>query len=243
MAGPEEVRAEKRRAMGPELGELHFHLSNELADLWIHWKDLLYLFGTEAARVALLNEAAGAFFGRTEYLMWSETLLHICRISDAAETFAKSKNPKPNLSVRALPTFIDDEIVRQEVELFVARVVDTTEFARDWRNRRLAHHERPPLNGTPPTPLALANRDLVDDALNALGDVLNLVAVRHDYATQSYDSSGELGRSVRHLVNYLEQGLALEHERRARRQAERATAEAQEAARQREQGASESAAT
>jgi hypothetical protein len=203
----EGARAEKRQAMGQKLGELHYHLANELHDLWFFWKDLLELFGKDQQRVDVLNESAGAFFGRLEREMWLATFLHLARLTDREQVAGKD-----TLSVCALPSFIDDEGFRREVEAAVEVAKERTKFARDWRNRRVAHTERPPLDDSPAKSLPTANRPLVEAALAALGNVLNLVETRFTGIPMGYGSGAESGRGVRHLVYYLEKGLASERE-------------------------------
>jgi hypothetical protein len=232
--GPEEIRAEKRQAMGKKLGELHYHLANELHDLWWFWKDLLELFGKDQKRIDLLNEAAGGFFGRLEREMWLATLLHLSRMTDREQVAGKD-----TLSVRALPSLIDDEGLRREVEAAIELAKERTQFARDWRNRQIAHTERPPLDDTPANSLPIANRPLVEAALAALGNVLNLVETRFSGIPMSYGSGGQFGRGVRHLVHYLELGLASERETVAANRSARQAAEG--SATQPSEGGSEAA--
>jgi len=169
----QEVRDQSVAAMGKPLGELYFALRNELAWLHIKWKDFVTLFADKDA-VNLLNDAALGFFRRVQDMMWEDTLLHLCRLTDPPKSARKD-----TLTIRQLPQMVTDAALSKLLQELADDACDKTKFARDWRNRRLAHKELPPLDGSPSAPLATATRQHVDEALLAITSAVN--CVEHHY--------------------------------------------------------------
>ena len=132
----EEVKEGHIAAMGPSLGPLYHELWNECAWLHMKWHQYVELFGTSPKRIDLLNGAASMFFRIVQDTLWDDTLLHLARLTDRPET-----GRKPNLTVKRFPALVDDPDVRNEVEGLVNRADEKTAFARDWRNRRIAHRD------------------------------------------------------------------------------------------------------
>lgn len=159
----EEVRSAKIAAMPGPLGELHYELWNQVVWLHIKWREYRAFFGKDRETVEFLNEVAPAFFHHLQRVLWDDVLLHLCRLTDPPKSAGKD-----NLSLTCLPPAVPDLRLRGEVEALVDLCQQRTAFARDWRNRRLAHTELPPLNGAKTTALAAASRQHVEDALNAI---------------------------------------------------------------------------
>ena len=164
----EEVRQQKIAAMGEELGTLHYELWNEIA--WIHakWKQYLDLYGGSPERLQLLNRAAPHFFYFLQGILFDDVLLHLCRLTDPPESRGKQ-----NLTIRRLREAIDDEEFRGEVRVLIEEACNKTEFARDRRNRQLAHRDLLTARREHPEPLAPATRERVEDALEGLRNVMN----------------------------------------------------------------------
>jgi hypothetical protein len=72
-----------------------------------------------------------------------------------------------NLTIQRIPPLVD-VAVKQKLKALVDLAVDKTGFAREWRNRRLAHMALPPLPGDVANPLANAIRQHVEDSVPAL---------------------------------------------------------------------------
>lgn len=205
----EEARAEYERVMGTELGAVYALLWQELA--WIHskWGEYVVIFGTSPERVALLNEAAPSFGRLIQDTLWDGVLLHIARLTDPAVSFGK-----PNLSLLAMANLIDRPATKAKVETQIQACMVSAAFARDWRNRSIAHKDMG-VAMEAGVPLAMASRALVRKALEDLAAVLDLVS--HDYigSTSFFDSGPEIGGALE-LLYVLNDGLAVQRERRAR---------------------------
>src|SRR5512144_2855527 len=101
------IRARKLTAMGPELGQLHYELWNELA--WIHakWKQYHRLYGTSDDTVALLNKTAPSFFYLLGSILLDDVLLHIARLTDPPDLGGHT-----NLTLQCLPPAVHEAPLR-----------------------------------------------------------------------------------------------------------------------------------
>lgn len=177
----DEAEAELTAAMGPELGAVVHQLSNELVAVLDDWREYRQLFGTSEKRIDLLARAANRFFGVLQETLFETTLLHIARLTDAPEP-----GRKPALTIRRLESLITDPVLRGSVSHRVSRALKCAQFARDWRNRHIAHRDLLLALDKPTDPLAVASRKRVQVALDAIANVLNhlhmhYLQFRHDY--------------------------------------------------------------
>src|SRR5262249_36780520 len=156
----EQVRDNMVAAMPALLGELHYALHHEVAWLHVKWTDFRGLFARSPETIELLNAAAPAFFQELQRMMWEDVLLHLFRLTDPPQSVGHD-----NLTLQRLPKLISDQNLLSQVKPLVDRAVQRTKFARDWRNRRLAHKELPPPAGQPAQALAPASRQDVEGAL------------------------------------------------------------------------------
>lgn len=167
---PEEVEQQHLSILGPDLGPVFHALYNDLAWLHVVWQEYRELFADSEARVDLLNRAAPLFFYIVQEALWEDTLLGLCRLTDRPEPGGKSA-----LTLRRLPLLTSDARLRTVLEALVDKAVKSTEFARDWRNRRIAHRDLFLSVSEEAAPLAGASRLLVEEALKAVDAVMNAV--------------------------------------------------------------------
>jgi hypothetical protein len=196
----EESRQHCIKAMGDQLGQLYYALYNELAWLNLKWGEYVELFGTKPSRIDLLNSAAGDFFRIVQDGMWEESLLHVARITDSPRTAGKD-----NLSIRALPELVSDVKIRDEVQKAVEAALTSSEFARDWRNRHIAHKDLKLALADGAAPLKSASR----------AEVLNAVSRSYMDSTTVYEGLGARNGAVS-LLYVLRDGLKVEQDRRER---------------------------
>jgi hypothetical protein len=205
----DEVTASYKEVMGHELGGIFHELRNQTISLYWNWSEYVELFGSTSARVDILNKAAGSFFFIVQNALWRDTLLHVCRLTDAAKTTGKA-----NLSIRCLPDLVDLEKAPRTKEL-VQMAVDRSEFARDWRNRRLSHYDLQVALGRAAEPLAPASREHVREAITALGELVNYLSLQYRGSTTIFDLP-ESGGSAKSLLYVLREGIEAECARRNR---------------------------
>jgi len=163
----EEVENEHLQVLGPELGRLYHRLYNECAWLQIKWAQYVELFGSKSERIDLLNRAAALFFRVVQDSLWEDTLMHLARLTDPEQ----SGPGKENLTLRRLPALVCDEL-RDDVGSLVNEAVNATAFARDWRNRHIAHRDLALALEEGARPLEPASRASVKEAIAAVSSVL-----------------------------------------------------------------------
>jgi hypothetical protein len=164
----DESRADSVAKMGAALGNIRYELFSQIALLHIRWKSYRAFFAGSQGIIDLLNATAPSFFYDLERIMWEDVLLHLCRVTDPQETMKKG-----NLTIQRLAPLVSNLIVKKELEILIDTAIAKTAFARDWRNRRLAHTALPPMPGEVAKPLATASRQHVEEALAAIRAVMN----------------------------------------------------------------------
>jgi len=190
----EQVRAAKIAAMGGLLAELHYAL-------WMKWKEYRALYGTNPETIDLLNQAAPAFFHHLQSVLWEDVLLHLCRLTDPVKSAGKD-----NLTLACLPAAITEPPIQRKVQSLVEIAQQKTAFARDWRNRRLAHKELPPTSQEPVS-LALASRRHVEEALAAIRDAMNCIENHYENSPVRYEDVIEPLGGAASLLSCLRKGV------------------------------------
>jgi hypothetical protein len=207
--GPEEVKQRYMTAMGKDLGQLFYLLWNECA--WIHWKwsENVILFGSKPERVDLLNQTAPAFFKLVQDVMWDDVLLHLCRLTDRAKSCGKD-----TLTLQRLPSLVSPAM-RNDVHSRLQEAIRKSEFARDWRNRHIAHRDLSHALNKHAEPLAPASRRTVKDAIDAIVHLLHYVEEQHCGSTTFYEGISPLG-NAESLLCVLRDGVNADSSRRQR---------------------------
>jgi len=162
---------EKRNiaAMGEPLGRPYTVLFHEVSALHLYWKEFLELFGTNEKRIERLNRSAPGFFRMLQEQQFETNMLHIARLTDSPKSVGKE-----NLTIRMLPHLITDALFKQAVSGLVEEARKKTEFCREWRNQRFAHHDLMlAINDGEARQLPSASKVKVNAALASLSDVLN----------------------------------------------------------------------
>jgi hypothetical protein len=169
----DETREHYEVAMGADLGNVYYLLWNELTELHLKWAEYRSVFGTNAERIALLNKAASSFFGLSQRVLWHDILLTLCRFTDPWKTAGRE-----TLSLNAMPALIDDFAYRTSVMNAIKAIDPKVAFARDWRNRYLAHRDRELALDIAAEPLAPASRAAVQEVLDAITNLLGDIESR-----------------------------------------------------------------
>jgi hypothetical protein len=194
--------------MGEPLGTQYAALWQEVVRLHMYWAEYVELFGTKPTRIDLLNRAARSFFRMLQDELWESRLLHIARITDPPTSVGE----KTNLTLRNLPNLIDDKKLKAQVDGLIKVLLEKTKFARDWRNRVLAHLDLDLALDQPAKPLLNGSRLEVNDALKAIADVMNIVAAHYldegETAFHLFDQTGGADALLYVLDNGLEADAA-----------------------------------
>lgn len=203
----EQVEQQYVNSLGSGLGRIFHRLANECS--WLHWKwgEYVTLFGSKPERIDLLNESAGAFFRIVQDSLWEDVLLHIARLTDAPSSAGKD-----NLTLRRLPPLVVPE-VRAEVDRLLNECMEESAFARDWRNRHIAHRDLLLALDEGTVPLTHASRLVVGTALESIARLLNSIESHYRKSEVAYELASPL-ENAESLLYVLRDGL----EARKRRQ-------------------------
>lgn len=198
----DEVRAEYISSMGEDLGASFYELYRKLVELHILWQQYRQPFGGDTETVHLLNRTSGLFFKIVQDELWDSVLLGVSRLTDPPAT-GKNKN----LTIQSLAPLIEDAGLRAEIQSLCEKALDAAEFAREHRNKRIAHQDHDYLSGRGSNPLGGICRNLVEQMLAALRAVLNHLDGHLRDCTVMYekfvDESG--ARLLVHKLRKLEQ--------------------------------------
>jgi hypothetical protein len=209
----EEARRERMAVMGDLLGSQFDALWQQLVLVKSKWNEFLALFGTNEKRIELLNASAPHFFGLLQTIMWEDIVLHMARLTDPPNTFGR--RDRANLTVRALPELIDSIARRDEISQQLERAIQATEFARDWRNRHIAHRDLDLALERNAEPLTAATRQSVREAFEALQSVMNAVEA-HYFDSETYYEVWDSPGGALNLLHHLHHGLQYAKEREKR---------------------------
>jgi hypothetical protein len=110
--------------------------------------------------------------------------------------------------LRRLASLIDPPF-DLEIKKRVSVAIRKSEFAREWRDRHIAHRDLHLALGESPKPLPAVSRKRIKDAIEAITAVLNAIDGHYCKANTGYEFSAVLGNAETLL-------RALEEVRRAR---------------------------
>jgi len=164
----------------------------------------------------MLNKAAPAFFYRVQITFERELMLGVCRITDPVRT-----GKKENLTVLQLEQLLEQrppELIKA-VRVRAKAASDASAFARDWRNRWLAHKDLElSVEAPSAAPLLAATLGKIDAALTAVDDVLKSVSSAFKSSTSGFRGIAEFGGSTS-LIRVIDEGLRARDQRTAQIQA------------------------
>lgn len=196
----DEVRSEYISSMGQELGASFYELYRKLVELHVLWQQYRQLFGGDPDTVHLLNRTSGLFFKIVQDELWDSVLLGVSRMTDPPTT------GKKNLTIQSLPPLISDTGLQGEVQNLCDKALVAAEFAREHRNKRIAHQDHDYLSNRSSDPLSGISRKLIEEMLAALRAVLNRLDLHFRDSTVMYedfvDESG--ARVLVHKLRKLE---------------------------------------
>jgi hypothetical protein len=193
------VKAEYIRMMGPDLGLLYFELEEDAEWLRHKWREFQELFGGGPKRIELLNIVAPNFFYFLMKLLFEDTMLHLSRLTDPPKSAGKE-----TLTVMRLAELIHDPGFKTLVQDQAAQTKKSSEFARQWRNERLAHTDLLSLRKGMASTLPTVNTTKIDDAVKSIRDLLNVVGKQYS-VLPSVTISDPWG--AKSLVYYLEKAV------------------------------------
>jgi hypothetical protein len=206
----EEVLERYKEILGEEFGILFYTLHNEYTWLVAKWQQFQMLYETNPERIEIMNKTAPFFFRVVQFTIWESIVLQIARLIDPPQSVGKN-----NLTIKRLPIYIDNEPKKKALELLIEIAESSTSFARDWRNRHIAHRDLNLATNIPVTKLAEANKQITESALKSLSDVLGFIHREYFNTQFLYELGSYLGDAESVLV-LLRDGWEADQQRRDR---------------------------
>jgi len=177
-----EVRDTYVNAMGEGLGSVFHELWAELVWLHVKWDEFKVLYIVKPSRVDLLNRTTGMFFAMIQAVLWEDILLHMARLMDPPRSAGKE-----TLTFKRLSGLMPTDELRASLQPLIHEAGAKTEFARDWRNRRIAHRDLNHVLDPRAKPLETARVEEVDEGLRSLAAALNCLHLTYFGSELNFD--------------------------------------------------------
>jgi hypothetical protein len=216
----DEVRASYIREIGSEVGPFYHRLRNHAIHLHFRWHEYVELYGKDQIEFDIMNATAPHFFAAVQDIWWQSILLGISRFADSDRVAGRA-----TLSLRSFMKFpIIGSI--EGMGALADDALSKAKFAKDWRNRIIAHTDLHHDLDRAASPLAHASRVNVRESLAAIASVIDAVEFRFMKATTYWgdSQSGDGGHLLRQLKIY----RRIERERKERIRTGQATADDQD---------------
>lgn len=160
-----------QKLLGREFGQVFYELHAAWLLALARYVEFDRLFGSPK-HVEHLNAIGGGFFGDVQYIFWDDLILRLCRLTDPVGT-----GNKRNLTIQIVPKLCRANL-RAEIQGGVERAVEAAGFARDHRNRRIAHEDYDLALRRDAEPLPAASLENAKKSLDYIHAVLDTVYVR-----------------------------------------------------------------
>jgi hypothetical protein len=171
----------------------------------------MQLYGT-AENVALLNRSAPRFFAIGQMTWLQDVYLSFCRLTDPPRSAGKD-----NLCFERYVELIDPAThpnLRQTVTNLVVHLQTYCRFARDHRNRRIAHLDLSTKLGRHPQPVAQVTKAEIEGGFDRIRNLINTIEVAYGLNSTlfGFDEEGD-GTDVVQLLRDAEAWQAAEEAR------------------------------
>jgi hypothetical protein len=200
----EDIGIRMQARMGEDLGQLCFLLWKELAWLHVKWSDFKTLYAGSEEDVIIMNSVAPHFFGDLQRVLWGDLLLHICRLTDPPRI-----GKKENLSIGSLSALIPESNLKLRIENLFVEAKGKTDFARDWRNRYLAHSDLQYAGAPSLRPLVPASRMAVKGALEAVCKPVNELELHFGVSPTGFGHSIPSLQGAGALLKFMRRGTEI----------------------------------
>lgn len=175
--------------LGSEFGDYFFHLDQSVIGLVSLWDVYRSLFGTNKERVDLLNQASGYVTRTIQDSLHERIVLGICQVSDPYVSKGRR-----NVTVSGLPEFVTAPEHRAAMLPMIDAVRASTSFARDLRNKMIAHADLEAVTGS--YAVDYSTRERIVAAIRSVIVPLRYVHFQYFEATQLYHAIHPLPNAV-----------------------------------------------
>jgi hypothetical protein len=170
--------------------------------VWLHGRWIIYrqLFGTNEARVQLLNETAGTVTWMLQQLLLHDVQISLSKLGDPAGSGSRT-----NLTLWTLLATLENtgelEIAARMKPLLDA-FDGSCEKVRHRRNKWIAHSDLATKLSSRATPLSGPSREEIEAALLALRNVMNAVELYYTESQTAYEHF-VMNQDGEHLISAL----------------------------------------
>jgi hypothetical protein len=191
--------------MPQTVAEVYRPLWQELVNVHVAWRLFRQLFGTDEARVELLNRYAGGLFGPLYWIMYDDMIVSLFRLSDPMKT-----GKFENLSFDRLAEVVNtlDPALGNTLKGRSAPIDNLLAPFADWRDKRAAHNDLATAKARylGSSSLQGPSRGTLEEILAEARALMNQVAVHYQEGETCFEEpiidGGDGDSLVRHLVAY-----------------------------------------
>lgn len=187
----------------PPCGEVFNAIYNQAIELMLRWNEFCVLFASSAERVQELNETAGYFFYTVQSTLYDDVLLRIRRLTDREKSMGKD-----TLVLRRMVLLCPSDL---RLEDLVKTAEAASDFAKEYRNKRLAHNDLDSILERSAKPMTKGSRTQVSNAVDAIYSVVQHVSKVHLDAPLSSRLIGPDG-GAEALIASVERGVLAKKE-------------------------------
>ena len=155
--------------LGAELGELFYHVKQDVFLLRSGWRTYRMFFGANKERVDMLNSISGPVAKVLEQTLFEATLLGLRRITDKP-TYKGSKH---TISIKSLSKHFSGSDLATMKRL-VNQAENAASFARNWSSKKIAHSDFQ--YRTDAIALEPASRAKVEQAIDAVAKIVEWIS-------------------------------------------------------------------
>jgi hypothetical protein len=168
-----------------EVYEIYKPLFNHVSHLHAKWGIFCQLYASSSEIIDLLNSSAAGFFRVCQDVLAYDILLTISRLTDPKQT-----GKRDNLSLERLVESIDGvkfPKLKDEIEQFLVASEAKCSFARELRNKLIAHNDLAENLQSNGALISMATKKNIEDALESIRNVMNVVASYFENSTVAYE--------------------------------------------------------
>ena len=197
-----DIKQKCLNVFGPLLGPVVYEIDKEVVWMCTKWQQHRILFDDEV--IPLLQNTARDFFMIVNIVFVYDLILSLTRLTDP---YVQGKHH--NLSLFSLIEVMEDEPIRKELENRIVEAKKQAQFARDWRNKHIAHRIYPDFDDPEFDPLPELKLESIDSAIKAICDIL-VFLYQEKMNTQMTFEGVIICDDAKGLVEYLEMGYKYE---------------------------------
>lgn len=202
----EEIKKNMTDTLGDEFGSFLYVIYNEINWLSFKWSEYCQLFAIKETRIELLNKSAPSFFFLVQKTLIDSIILEIAKLTDPIESCKKK-----NITLRAIPNYIDDEILKSEIQNDIDELIKKIIFFRDKRNQIISHMDFEFYLDNKATTTESATKNKIDTAIKSIYSIYNKIE-KFYFDTSTLYQFIQIERGAESLLHLIEYGIQFRQE-------------------------------